>query len=126
MGIKNLYLKALNKWFGAQIEASIIPYTIRKEGEPPSTWQTGDNTCPACKHKLDMAMSLTGDHTPKRGDLSVCFYCGALLEFSDCFGGLKLLSDELWAILPDEIKAQMLKAAALAEGLSKSRQEREA
>jgi len=38
-------------------------------------------TCPQCKATLDGASH--ADSTPEPGDLTICVYCTALLQFSD-------------------------------------------
>jgi hypothetical protein len=55
--------------------------------------------CPECETLLDSATSVAGDDaTPKPGDITLCIYCGMLLEFTE--SGLKLISDEALDDLP--------------------------
>jgi hypothetical protein len=41
--------------------------------------------CPACGEELDGATEVTNDGraVPRPGDLSMCWYCGAILTFDD-------------------------------------------
>jgi hypothetical protein len=39
-------------------------------------------TCPKCGGNLDGALNTTGDGHPEKGDLSICVYCGELLQFT--------------------------------------------
>jgi hypothetical protein len=56
-------------------------------------------TCPGCGGKIDGATSLRGKRAPKAGDLTVCFYCAALLQFHAAFGLVKLRA------LPSDVDA---------------------
>ena len=39
--------------------------------------------CPSCKKQLDASTTVQGDGIPPQtGDLSICFSCGAYLEFT--------------------------------------------
>lgn len=53
--------------------------------------------CPACQNTIDAASGHNGK-TPKAGDLSICGYCGAALQFNPDLT-LALISDEAWAAL---------------------------
>lgn len=63
--------------------------------------------CPECHADLDTATSARGDYTPEHGDVSVCVYCGALLQFDPSLALVPLSEDELES-LDDEI-VQVLK-----------------
>lgn len=63
--------------------------------------------CPECHAELDTATSARGDYTPAQGDVSVCVYCGALLQFDPSLVLVPLSEDELES-LDDEI-VQVLK-----------------
>lgn len=41
--------------------------------------------CPCCGHRLNASVDLDvgGLHTPRPGDITVCMYCGKVLEFGD-------------------------------------------
>jgi len=47
------------------------------------TTRTKTSTCPNCEKKLDAHDSLGGDHSPAKGDISMCLKCGQMLEFQD-------------------------------------------
>ena len=56
--------------------------------------------CPVCESKLDAATATDGDDVlPKSGDITVCFYCAAVLVFTDDLGidtiDIKSLAPEL-------------------------------
>ena len=40
--------------------------------------------CPQCGKKIDAAISASGEHVmPESGDVTICVYCGVLLEYTD-------------------------------------------
>jgi len=39
--------------------------------------------CPRCDNKLDGFTEMKEGTTPKSGDVTVCLYCSAVLEFTD-------------------------------------------
>ncbi len=45
-------------------------------------FRTGEDYCPSCKHLVDSATPAKGDCDPSPGDVSLCLYCGELLEFN--------------------------------------------
>jgi len=61
--------------------------------------------CPSCKHELDAATS--ADDSPrelKKGDFSLCMYCGEILRFEE---NLKLKvanQDDMEELLDDSIE----------------------
>jgi len=47
--------------------------------------------CPTCHQKLDAATEVFGEsEQPKAGDVSVCLYCGELLEYDESLRVRKL------------------------------------
>lgn len=42
-----------------------------------------ENRCPECNGKTDAATSIEGDYKPSGGDISLCFHCGAINQFSN-------------------------------------------
>ena len=42
----------------------------------------GDTKCPYCSAKLDGTSIEDDKAPPKKGDLSVCIYCGGFLQFT--------------------------------------------
>jgi hypothetical protein len=49
---------------------------------PPLISSTPPRLCPTCGAVLDRATSATGEQaTPSAGDITLCLYCGHLLEF---------------------------------------------
>jgi len=64
--------------------------------------------CPECSENLD---SVTGsDKIPTDGSVSVCYYCGALLEFKQEVNDLKLvlLEDAILLSFPLEMQRQLV------------------
>jgi hypothetical protein len=62
------------------------------------------NPCPRCGEPLDAAINVHDTSKPKEGDLSVCYYCGAFLQF-DAFLQVQLLSPaEAANLLPDVLR----------------------
>ena len=41
-----------------------------------------ETKCPLCQHKIDSHTGVTTKNKPKKGDWTVCFYCGEILRFS--------------------------------------------
>ena len=71
--------------------------------------------CPSCKANLDAATKFAGPAGgPKPGDLSVCFYCGSMLEF-DASLRLKFIDTVTWDSLPIDVKQSMIAAASMTE-----------
>lgn len=50
------------------------------------------NHCPTCNSNLDASSG--GSNAPKKGDFSVCAYCGELLVFEDNQCHIKKAEDE--------------------------------
>lgn len=46
------------------------------------TTEIAQDTCPECGKNMDRATSLTGDHVPAPGDITVCIKCAKILKFS--------------------------------------------
>lgn len=40
-----------------------------------------DSNCPECGNHLDAVTAVSEDASPKPGDLSICAYCGCMLQF---------------------------------------------
>jgi hypothetical protein len=60
--------------------------------KPPfRLWQ--NPLCPACAALLDGASGLGHDSSPMAGDLTVCAYCRALLQYTEGLG-LRLAPEE--------------------------------
>ncbi len=57
-------------------------------------------TCPKCGKELDGYTALDPGTAPKPGDVSLCFYCGALLKFTETLQFRE----------PDEIDGVLLRA----------------
>lgn len=80
--------------------------------------------CPKCKKQLDGASDLDGDvNKPQTGDLSVCLYCHAVLEFMDNLF-LEEISDETLSRL-DTDTLMMISAIANAAVFIKERLKKE-
>jgi hypothetical protein len=76
---------------------------------------TTASECPACRANLDAATKFAGPAGgPKPGDLSCCYYCGALLEFGDDLQ-LKFIPDDVWSGLDLHTKHSLLAAQKISE-----------
>jgi hypothetical protein len=47
------------------------------------TTDHGETSCPSCGHQLECSTDPMGLAQPKRGDLTVCAYCAAILTYSE-------------------------------------------
>lgn len=55
--------------------------------------------CPTCGSKLDASTCITDkDILPEKGDLSICVYCGTLLEYEDNQFVHELSEDSLYIL----------------------------
>ena len=77
------------------------------DGAPVRTTDTAVQPCPNCSNKLEAATGVGHDHAPSLGSLSLCFYCGALLQFTAA--GLVRLSK-----VPDDADESTRRTVALA------------
>jgi hypothetical protein len=57
------------------------------------TTKTEEQFCPYCGHVVDAHSTDQG--TPSPGDLSICFYCGEIMRFSEYLSLLKCNVEEL-------------------------------
>lgn len=46
------------------------------------TTATGKNNCPVCKKEIGCTSSTYGNAIPVPKDVTVCFYCSAILQFT--------------------------------------------
>lgn len=113
----------LKAWLRARLGQSKIPTPAEPiDGKP--VWSTpATKQCPSCKHVLDAAMNFHGLGIPKKDDVSVCFYCGIMLEFTDNQGTIRILPPEAWEALPVDIQAALLRAAAMAESRTQTQKQ---
>lgn len=65
--------------------------------------RTPECACPECRAPLDAATGQTGKPYPDPGDLTICCYCAASLEFDENLM-LKPMSNATWASLDEETK----------------------
>jgi hypothetical protein len=77
--------------------------------------------CPACLKLVDAATSMAKDAQPKKGDLTICVYCGTLLQFGE-FMRLSALSDEELRQLDEETQRELLHAQKVLRLLKKAGQ----
>lgn len=45
--------------------------------------------CPTCHYRMDRTSAASGEGIPRKGDISVCFKCGAVMQFDE---NLKMIS----------------------------------
>jgi transcription elongation factor Elf1 len=70
------------------------------------TYQHEPFECPGCGMLMDASTNMTKNHgKPESGDLSVCLYCGTMLEFGD--GKPHELSMEVYASLGSEMQFKL-------------------
>jgi transcription elongation factor Elf1 len=76
------------------------------------TFQTARMPCPKCGYPCDRATAVDHDARPKVGDFSVCGCCGSILQFDEgeCY---KLVDPFSFALLPADVRAQLLQFQAL-------------
>lgn len=80
--------------------------------------------CPSCGSKNDGATGFADSEgkTPVNGDLSVCYYCGAILQYSNDLTELRLVSASELAAMDDEqpgLADQMNRAREIVKQLNK-------
>lgn len=68
--------------------------------------------CPGCAHPFNDATHVAGDAKPSPGDLSMCWYCGAFLEFNPDLT-TRLLTLEDIGSLPDDVRISLQKVRRL-------------
>lgn len=47
------------------------------------TTKINDDICPNCKSVLNACTGVNSEQNPSPGDITICFYCGSVLKFSD-------------------------------------------
>jgi hypothetical protein len=77
--------------------------------------------CPKCQRVIDAATSIEGEYEPRVGDVSVCAYCSALLEFVEPLPRCRLLSDAELCELDQDTRDGLLRALAISRALQASR-----
>lgn len=68
-----------------------------------TTTKMGHNNCPSCDRKLDAATSAYEDAVPTPHDITICLYCGEMLEFSDDMD-LQVLPEIIFDTFDSELK----------------------
>lgn len=53
-----------------------------------------DDICPKCKTVLNACTGVTVDEKPSPGDITICYYCGAILKFSDDMTFIEFTKDD--------------------------------
>lgn len=74
----------------------------------PGAGRMPEAHCPTCDEKLDAVTSIDADGMPERGDISLCAYCGEILEFDDNMQ-LIVITEEAWEITPQHTKNEIIK-----------------
>ncbi len=72
--------------------------------------------CPNCGNKLDAASPTQGAPAPEPGDVSICFYCTALLEFNKEMIP-ELMSEETHQSLNPATLAELLRVREAIKGM---------
>ena len=73
----------------------------------PTSWDTVEAACPHCRRRLDAATGFD-EHAPRPGDLSICLYCSAVLQFTPT--GFVLFPEHEIKALPASTRAVLAKA----------------
>ncbi len=74
---------------------------------------TPETSCPYCNHKVDALSSVGGnERNPKKGDLTVCLYCGELLQLNAELLVGKLRKSEFYK-LPMDIQLTLNKISTI-------------
>ena len=63
----------------------------------------GNDSCPCCGKTCDAVTAIEEGTKPKVGDITICFYCAAYLQFGSDFA-LEALPADDYDVLPQEIK----------------------
>lgn len=72
--------------------------------------RTAPHPCPKCGKTLDAACSLHNPEArPTPGDVSICIYCAALLQFDEALAP-QILTNEALDAMPGEFIAELLHA----------------
>lgn len=74
--------------------------------------KTRMNFCPKCRSPLDAAQGVGHERKPKRGDYTICIYCGSIWQF-----GKNLVLDRPYRVPLAVIVARNKVLQALKEGL---------
>ncbi|MES2134475.1 MAG: hypothetical protein V4506_19165, partial [Bacteroidota bacterium] len=70
-------------------------------------FKLGKDHCPTCKHLLDAVTPTKGTELPNSGDVSICWYCGEFLQYSEDMA-LKILPDNVFEDLSAKQKRILL------------------
>lgn len=71
------------------------------------TTRMGKDNCPICKKRLDTCSS-PDNAIPEPGSITICYYCSAILIFSDDMALIKL-SNKVFNSLSYEMRKKILK-----------------
>lgn len=74
-------------------------------------WPDGANkippiTCPVCQHRHNSAVNISGpdDPAPIVGDISICIYCTAVLEFDKNMHLVRLTNETAKKLTVDQMR----------------------
>lgn len=88
-----------------------------------STRVQGGGECPVCLNSVSGASPISkGNAKPKPGDISVCVYCGAILEFDDTLN-LQAISEESFQTLPSVTRDALNRISEQIKQIAKRRNE---
>lgn len=84
-----------------------------KEAPPPQpSGRMPETHCPCCEEMLDAVTSLDADGAPEPGDVSLCAYCGEILQFDEDMQ-LTKVTEEVWNSLPLFSRSELIKVQGL-------------
>jgi hypothetical protein len=78
------------------------------------TTRTKDNSCPCCHANIDACSSIEGEQIPEEGDVSICAYCGTILEFAKELT-LQIATNDTLRELPEDMMVHLLKIQKVIE-----------
>ena len=76
-----------------------------------------ETTCPKCGKILNAATGM-GDYSPRPGDVTVCIGCEGLLQYTEELH-LETMSDQRWAEMDPEEKAEIQNAIEMIREMKK-------
>jgi hypothetical protein len=92
---------------------------MKKLGEPI---KMGEDYCPYCNHKVDMASSTSDDGAPKPGDISLCISCAGIMAYGSDMA-LEEFPKVLFDTLPEDHQKEILRVQDVIRMVNKENHE---
>lgn len=104
------WLKNLVGWHGMPQPTTAWGQTKVVTQRGLMTMDIGKQSCPSCRHPIDVGTTaVRRSNGPEPGDIGLCYYCGAVLEFHS--GALRLIPEYVWEALSSSVKQQIALAS---------------